>query len=163
MALRVEPLSPCSTDDVTYVFAHFEAVASNLRKIRYPIPFMPRLSGAVQCLWGEGRGAARGGDLPALSSITAAAAGAGADVQICPQCERGNIYCAAECSQVARREGTRRAGGRYQRTLRGARQHAQWQRRYRPHRREVAHGGCKTVAGGCRVSLSAVHAWRWSG
>ena len=57
----------------------------------------------------------------------------GAQVQICQQCDRGNIYCAGECSQLARREGVRRAGARYQRTLRGARRHAERQRHYRAH------------------------------
>lgn len=41
----------------------------------------------------------------------------------------------------------RRVGGRYQRTLRGAQRHAERQRRYRAHQREVTHQGCKSFAG----------------
>ena len=59
----------------------------------------------------------------------------GVQVQICPRCDHGNIYCAGECSRLARRECMRRAGVRYQRTLLGARRHAERQRRYRQRRR----------------------------
>ena len=80
----------------------------------------------------------------------------GVQVQICPRCDHGNIYCAGECSRLARRECMRRAGVRYQRTLRGARRHAERQRRYRQRRREVTHQGCASLTAGCRVSVGPV-------
>ena len=75
--------------------------------------FMPRLSGAVQWLGGRGAGL-----LEEPTYRLYHCRRCGVQVQICPQCDDGNIYCAGECSQMARREGMQRAGGRYQHTLR---------------------------------------------
>jgi hypothetical protein len=72
----------------------------------------------------------------------------GVQVQICLRCDHGNIYCAGECSRVARRECMRRAGTRYQRTLHGACHHAERQRR-----NEVTHQGCASITADCRVSI----------
>ena len=80
----------------------------------------------------------------------------GVQVQICPRCDHGNIYCARECSRLARRECVRRAGIRYQRTPRGAHRHADRQRRYRERRYEVTHQGCASLTVGCRVSTGPV-------
>ena len=77
----------------------------------------------------------------------------GVQVQICPRCDHGNIYCAGECARLARRECMRRAGARYQRSLRGARRHAERQRHYRERQYEVTHQGCESLTGGCRVSV----------
>jgi hypothetical protein len=55
----------------------------------------------------------------------------GMQVCICAECDCGNVYCPGECAELARLESVRRAGARYQRTFRGARKHAERQRRYR--------------------------------
>jgi len=67
-----------------------------------------------------------------------------AQVLICSHCDRGQIYCAAECSQAARRESQRHAGRRYQQGRRGRFAHAERARRYRQRRRQknnVTHQG----------------------
>ena len=74
-------------------------------------------------------------------------------------CDCGNLYCPGDCPQEARRESVRRAGARYQRTLRGARRHAERQRRYRQRRkREVTHHGFSLVTSRCSVSRHLVSA-----
>jgi hypothetical protein len=75
-------------------------------------------------------------------------------VCICAACDHGNVYCAAECARLARRESLRRAGVRYQRTLGGARRHAERQRRYRARGEEVTHQGFSSAAAPCSVSAS---------
>jgi len=40
-------------------------------------------------------------------------------VAICSHCDRGNIDCGPNCSQQARRESMKAAGGRYQHSRRG--------------------------------------------
>ena len=76
----------------------------------------------------------------------------GMQVCICAQCDCGNLYCPGDCPQQARRESVRRAGVRYQRTLRGARRHAERQRRYRERRKhEVTHHGFSLVTSRCSV------------
>ena len=59
-------------------------------------------------------------------------------VLICSRCDRGQRYCAAGCSGLARRESLRSAGRRYQHSRRGRHCHAERQRRYRRRRREGA-------------------------
>jgi hypothetical protein len=76
-------------------------------------------------------------------------------VQICARCDHGNIYCAGPCALIARGECMRRAGARYQRTLRGARRHAERQRRYRERRHEVTHQRFFSVAAACKVSAQS--------
>ena len=83
---------------------------------------MPRLPSAVQCLRGRGVGL-----LEEPTYRLYQCRRCGVQVQICSQCDHGNIYCAGECSRLARRECMGRAGARYQRTLRGARRHAERQ------------------------------------
>ena len=81
----------------------------------------------------------------------------GMQVCICAQCDCGNLYCPGQCAELARRESVRRAGARYQRTLRGARKHAERQRRYRErHRREVTHHGLSLLRRRCSVSRHLV-------
>ena len=82
----------------------------------------------------------------------------GMQVCICAQCDCGNLYCPGECARLARRESVRRAGARYQRTLRGARRHAERQRRYRERKRDVTHQGFPLVTSRCSVSRHLVSA-----
>ncbi len=60
---------------------------------------------------------------------------------ICPQCDRGQIYCSKSCSQKARRSRQREAGRRYQVSDRGRLLHAERSRRYRDACRAVTHHG----------------------
>jgi hypothetical protein len=62
-----------------------------------------------------------------------------AQVLIGSHCDRGQVYCAAECSQAARRESQRQAGRRYQQGRRGRLAHAERARRYRARRNKVTH------------------------
>ena len=64
-----------------------------------------------------------------------------AQVLICSCCDRGNIYCAQDCAQVARRSAQRAAGRRYQLSFRGRRNHAARARRYRARQNKVTHHG----------------------
>lgn len=76
----------------------------------------------------------------------------GMQVCICAQCDCGNVYCPGECTHLARLESVRRAGARYQRTFRGARKHAERQRRYRERQKlEVTHHSFSLVTTGCNV------------
>ncbi len=76
----------------------------------------------------------------------------GLQVCICAQCDCGNLYCPGDCAELARRESVRRAGARYQRTVRGARRHAERQRRYRERRRQdVTHHTFSLATTGCSV------------
>jgi len=77
-------------------------------------------------------------------------------VSICAACDHGNIYCARECSELARCESVRRAGARYQKTLRGARCHAERQRRYRTRRAKVTHQRFSGEQAACSVSVGPV-------
>lgn len=53
---------------------------------------------------------------------------------VCRCCDRGQIYCNADCAGQARRRTLRGAGGRWQRTRRGRRLHAARMARYRAKR-----------------------------
>jgi hypothetical protein len=50
---------------------------------------------------------------------------------ICSCCDRGNIYCCHECSQLARIKSLHEAGQRYQNSLKGRHKHADRQKLYR--------------------------------
>jgi hypothetical protein len=50
---------------------------------------------------------------------------------VCSHCDRGQIYCAAGCAAVVRRQSQREAGRRYQDSLRGRFRHAARTRRWR--------------------------------
>ena len=72
-------------------------------------------------------------------------------------CDCGNLYCPDECAELARLESVRRAGARYQRTFRGARKHAERQRRYREQqKRSVTHHAFSVVTTRCSVSRHPV-------
>jgi hypothetical protein len=60
---------------------------------------------------------------------------------VCSRCDRGQLYCAEGCSQVARRESVKAAGRRYQQGRDGRRHHAARQRRYRARQQKVTHQG----------------------
>lgn len=63
-------------------------------------------------------------------------------VRICGDCDRGNRYCAGECTRIRRRESLRRAAERYQLSYRGACRHAARQRAWRAcHAQKVTHQG----------------------
>src|SRR5438034_194068 len=64
-------------------------------------------------------------------------------VLVCSACDRGQIYCAGECSQLARRSAQREAGRRYQMTRRGRFTHAERSHRYRARQKNVTHQGCR--------------------
>ena len=64
-----------------------------------------------------------------------------AQVLVCSSCDRGQIYCADGCAQLARREGLRAAGQRHQRSHRGRLAHAARGRRYRARKKKVTHHG----------------------
>ena len=57
-------------------------------------------------------------------------------VLICSHCDRGQIYCSAQCAEISRREKHRRAEAHYQKTRRGALKHAARQQRYRKRQRQ---------------------------
>lgn len=60
---------------------------------------------------------------------------------ICRYCDRGQIYCAGDCAQEARRSAQRAAGRRYQASWRGRFAHAARARRYRARQKIVTHQG----------------------
>ena len=64
-----------------------------------------------------------------------------AQVLICSCCDRGQIYCAGGCAGLARREGQRAAGRRYQTSHRGRVAHALRARSYRARQKNVTHQG----------------------
>ena len=64
---------------------------------------------------------------------------------ICSHCDRGQLYCSAECSQSARKKSCNEAGLRYQKTFKGRMKHALRQRQYRARKREkVTHHGSQS-------------------
>jgi hypothetical protein len=60
-----------------------------------------------------------------------------AQVLVCSCCDRGQIYCTGGCAQIARREGLREAGQRYQASRRGRVAHALRAHRYRARQKNV--------------------------
>ncbi len=60
-----------------------------------------------------------------------------AQVTICSHCDRGQIYCGAECSAVSRLQSKRAAEKRYQLTPAGRMKHALRQRRYRERLKKI--------------------------
>ncbi len=63
-------------------------------------------------------------------------------VRLCSKCDRGNRYCGQICASLARRRSKTEAGQRYQRSFRGALNHANRQAAYRVHTgKEVTHQG----------------------
>jgi len=86
----------------------------------------------------------------------------GVCVRVCSDCDRGQVFCAAECAKLSRRESVRRAGARYQKSRHGAHRHAARQRRWRQHRSHpgvqiVTHQSCKASMATCTVSAVPEH------
>lgn len=66
---------------------------------------------------------------------------------ICSECDRGNIYCSADCAIPARIQSTRRASQRYQKSHRGRIKHAARQQQYRARQNQkVTHQGSSKQA-----------------
>lgn len=61
-----------------------------------------------------------------------------APVLVCSHCDRGQIYCAAGCAAIARRQSQREAGQRYQDSLPGRFKHAARSRRWRQRKAALA-------------------------
>ena len=68
-------------------------------------------------------------------------AGCHAQALICSCCDRGQIYCAGDCADRARRRSLQCAGQRYQDGPPGRRRHAARQGRYRARDKKVTHHG----------------------
>ena len=65
-----------------------------------------------------------------------------AQVIICHHCDRGQLYCGAECSSLARQASCKAAACRYQKTVQGKHYHAKRQQHYRERqRKKVTHHG----------------------
>lgn len=74
-------------------------------------------------------------------------------VSICSHCDRGQVYCSAQCSSSARSRSQREAGRRYQGTERGRRLHAARQARYLIRREsKMTHQGSPAAAASPRLS-----------
>lgn len=58
-------------------------------------------------------------------------------VAIGRECYRGNRYCSLECAKAQRKESLRETGASYQRSERGAKQHAARQKAYRERQRQA--------------------------
>ena len=67
-------------------------------------------------------------------------------VIICRRCDRGQIYCAEGCSQIARVSSLRAAARRYQQSRPGRIKHAERTRRYRRRQQKVTHQGSEPAA-----------------
>jgi hypothetical protein len=98
-------------------------------------------------------------------------AGCRLQIVVCSCCDRGQIYCAEDCSQRARRCSLQCAGQRYQNGSSGRRRHAARQSRYRARDKKVTHQGSPPppvndlLAPGSPMSASGVatpqdRAWR---
>jgi len=78
-----------------------------------------------------------------------------ARVLVCSCCDRGQIYCADGCARLARREGQRAAGERYQTSHRGRVAHASRARCYRARQKKVTHQGSPPPLPDDLLSLSS--------
>jgi len=79
-----------------------------------------------------------------------------AQVLVCSHCDRGQIYCAQDCAQTARRDAQRAAGRRYQASRRGRVNHAARAGRYRSRQNKVTHQGSPPQPADDLVMASAV-------
>lgn len=70
----------------------------------------------------------------------------GCQVLICSYCDRGNIYCAGNCSELSRKEKLKEAQKRYEETDKAKKAKAKRQQQYRQRQKEKAtHQGSKTI------------------
>ncbi len=66
-------------------------------------------------------------------------------VLICSFCDRGNIYCAGNCSELSRKEKRKEAQKRYEETDKAKKAKAKRQQQYRQRKKQKAtHQGSKT-------------------
>lgn len=65
-------------------------------------------------------------------------------VFICRRCDRGQIYCADGCAQLARSRSVRAAGRRYQQSRQGRFKQAERMRRFRRRKQNVTHQGSES-------------------
>lgn len=70
---------------------------------------------------------------------------------ICSHCDRGQIYCGSDCSQIARKNSIKDAEKRYQNTRRGRMKHALRQQHYRERLKQKV-----TDQGSLRSSVNAL-------
>ena len=76
---------------------------------------------------------------------------------VCRCCDRGQIYCSAECAQQARQEAQHAAARRYAGSSRGKRRGADRSRRYRGRQREiVTHQGSPASPTGDLLAADAM-------
>lgn len=75
-------------------------------------------------------------------------------VNICSDCDRGNIYCSEHCSTIARQSSMREAGKRYQSTFQGRLNHAKRQADYRRRQQEKIEDTEKVTHRGSQVNPS---------
>lgn len=68
-------------------------------------------------------------------------AGCRVQVIVCSDCDRGQIYCHADCAQGARRLSLQMAGKRYQQSRIGRLKHARRTHNYRLRQQNVTHQG----------------------
>ena len=74
-------------------------------------------------------------------------------VLICSHCDRGQVYCAGDCRDQARRTRRRETGRRYQRSRNGRFNHAARSGRYRARQKIVTHQGSPTPPCDARVPV----------
>jgi len=96
--------------------------------------------------------------LPAESSRLFLCARCRCVVVICSSCDRGQIYCSSDCSEIRRRETIRQAARRYQRSAIGARNHARRQARYRSRQLKVTHHGSRLPGSAAKLLLTVLAA-----
>lgn len=83
-------------------------------------------------------------------------AGCRRQVVVCSCCDRGQIYCAEDCAQQARRRSVKQAGRRYQASHRGRRMHAARMSRWRARQEKVTHHGSPAPAPGDLLAPAAM-------
>ena len=77
-------------------------------------------------------------------------------VLICAACDCGQRYCAGDCAALCRQESMRQAGARYQRTPRGAHNHALRQKRWRDSHLKVTHQSFQNSPCASTVLVSSI-------
>ncbi|MCY0858709.1 hypothetical protein [Cupriavidus sp. D39] len=78
-----------------------------------------------------------------------------AQVIVCRRCDRGQIYCDGDCSEVSRQASLSEAGRRYQRSRQGRFAHAERMRRYRNRQKKVTHHGSVVPAANALLPLTS--------
>ena len=77
-------------------------------------------------------------------------------VLICRCCDRGQIYCAADCARVARAERRRDVAKRYKTSRKGRFAHAARSRRYRARHNKATHHGSPASDADVEVMVASV-------